>query len=346
MIYFEKKQLTFLYEAKKKCLYKIDKDLNLSKVMKADSSIFPGKSLKKDLEENNLFVQNSNSSIIIFTNIMQKGYKQKVEIDDVGFDHIYEFVPLGHDKILVVGAKGEITLIKYLGDFCTNENCRCSNNRESVSTEDKIKCGITCGVQELDFTNLFVSTGEVFEKMEISSIVVSKNKEYIVVSSHCHSTGTKRRLYLVKLGKNFNSIKPVQIKRYEDEEKPRSAYMATNMSYSVLGYPLFVAFEHCPNGSLVSYFIKDDKLVHFKTIENYSAGYIFTCDFFDEKIWTIDSEGEIRAIKLEDEDLQQHKRRRHVGKKVSCLQFKRSPLSRLETRFLIETHGKVLRETQ
>lgn len=315
IIYFKSKQLTFLYEAKKKCLYKIDQDLNLSKVMKADSSIFPGKSLKKDILENNLFVQNSNSSIVIFTRIMQKGYKQKIEIDDVGFDQIYEFVPIGDDKIIVIGAKGEMTLIKYLGDFCSDENCRCSNNNQvDNKNPDKIKCGINCGVQELDFTNLFVANGEVFEKMEISSIAVSENMQYAAVAAHCHLTGTKKRLYLIRL-KNQESMKTVEIKKYESQEKQRSAYMAMNLSYNIKGHPLLVAFEHCPKGSMISYLIQDEAFVPFWSIEQFSTGYIFTSDFFNDRIWTIDSEGQIQSLKLEEGKLVVQKKRKYSGRK-------------------------------
>lgn len=282
--------------------------------MKADSSIFPGKSLKKDINEHNLFVQNSNSSIVIFTRIMQKGYKQKIEIDDVGFDQIYEFIPIGHDRVLVVGAKGELSLIKYLGDFCSNENCRCSNNKP-CGRESKVKCGINCGVQELDFTNLFVSNGEVFEEMEISSITVSEDFQIAVVASHCHSTGMKKRLYMVEL-KNSESLKLLEIKKYEGDLKQRSAYMAMNMSYNVHNFPLLICYEHCPSGNLVSYTLENFKFKPYKVIENFSTGYIFTCEIFEGMIWTIDSEGEINSLVIDDEgEFLAQKKRRNNGKK-------------------------------
>ena len=300
MVHYSSKNITFLYEAKNKSLYRIDNQLNLSRVMKADSCVFPGKCLKMDAAQTCLYVQKSNCSIIIFTEISQRGYQKKISIKDVGFDQIQEFCPIESDRIMVVGAKGEVTLIRFLGDFCGPGNCQCSNKVKEAQRGSAVDCQVCCGVQELDFSNLFVVNGEVFENLETSSLAVCKG--YAAVAAHDHGTGSKKRLYLLKLV-NGSSFKLASVKSYDGGEAARTAYMCMNLDFEINGDPVLVAFEHCPGGSFVSYVIRNNDFVPFQTIENFSRGYVFSLGVVENKVWTVDSKGLIQSLKFESIDL-------------------------------------------
>ena len=248
--------------------------------------------------------------------------KEKIHDSESLIDQIYDFYPIKSNLVLILGASGELCLLKF----------------SAKKQKKKI----------LGFLNLFADeASNVFGEedddldgcqhahnhpltpqntsLEVSSLVVAKNLDYAVIAAHDHNSGTKRKLYLIELTSDAKAVnlddqthqkQPKNshfwlagLKSYEHNNSTKSAYLAMDMSFRVAGAPLLIAYEHCPHGKVVSYLVKGNEFVHYKTIPGYSSGYVFSVcvDFYavsgpGGRIWSVDSNGILGAIEVKYTD--------------------------------------------
>jgi hypothetical protein len=80
ILHLHTKQLTFLLDSSQNHLYQLDERNQMTILADAYTSAFPSKSLKTDASENNLYAQNSQNTILVFTNIKKTGFTLKLEI--------------------------------------------------------------------------------------------------------------------------------------------------------------------------------------------------------------------------------------------------------------------------
>jgi hypothetical protein len=104
MIYFQNYRMSFIYDAERRVVFKLDENETLQELMKADHGIFPGKNLKKDFEENNLYVQTGKKTVTICLDIDNGGFGARMDLASDQPGNILEFIPLGRDKLVTLSS--------------------------------------------------------------------------------------------------------------------------------------------------------------------------------------------------------------------------------------------------
>ena len=159
--------------------------------------------MKKDFEENNLYIQTSPTTITICQDINSTGLSAKVDVITKNSKKIVDFVPLGLNKLITLHHDSMIILYKF-------------NNLVSKK------------VSEYNLRDLETN----FDDLEVATVAVCQRNLYVVVSAHNHTNGSKRRLYLLKIDSE-DEFQLLTIKEYGFEEPMRNTYLAISIDFYV-----------------------------------------------------------------------------------------------------------------
>ena len=182
--------------------------------------ILPGKTLKIDKSERNLYFLSENSAVTILTDFRQKGYRREMVFSLDEDNHIIEFVPIGAKFMLVGSKNGTVCLVSL--DFQGNHEILSQMNLNNHRSDDKRN------------------------RLLISSIKIDLSLTWAVVNTY---TGFVQRkihsVFLIKISKSGKMILTC-MKRFPDKVPLKSWFMDSSLLFRMSHLPFMFTYQSSP----------------------------------------------------------------------------------------------------
>lgn len=273
MLYYQNTKVLFIYDGTNEILFskKLNSD-QVEEVCYCYKGHFPGKNIRKDDEENNLYVLTGNNDITVYLDYQRNQFKTQIKIVEESVKDIIDFRPLEQDKLVVLGSKCELSIFRF--------------NKFS----------------QVKIAEFMLSRAEENNRpIEAASLVICPRSVYVVVSAHDFFNGSKKRLYLLKIGPGFK-FQLLTIKQYPNDEPDRNSYITMSMDFYLNNRPMLLCYENSSSGQVIAYLIENERFEIFQVFDRFMSHYCYFSTVYSNNIWSIDNSGKIRCLQIVKEN--------------------------------------------
>lgn len=233
---------------------------------------FPGKNIRKDDEEKNLYVLTDEQEVSVFLDFESNDFRKKIGVFEENISTINDFRPLESDKLLLMGSKGEIVIHRF--------------NKFSSKKLTEFY------IDQIEPKN---------HPLEAACVVICPRSTFVVVSAHNFYNGSKRRLYLLNINEEYQ-INLLTIKQYQNTEPERNSYITMNLDFYINDQPLLLCYENSSSGQVIAYIIKNNRFEVFQIFDRFMSHYCYFSTVYSNNIWSIDNSGKIRCLQIVKEN--------------------------------------------